>query len=492
MNNIFLTLFIMMLGVNSCSSQEKSVPKINQPFENYKNWFTQTINLEGINGAAIALIDGEKIIWSDEYGCLDNDDDKSVNSETIFNIQSVSKSITATAVMIAVQKRLIELDKPISDYLPEFTVNSCFEKDPQKKITMRNLLSHTAGFTHEAPVGNNYDAFFPSYEAHIKSISDTWLKFSVGSKYSYSNLGVDIAAYILEKVSKKSFPEFLKEELFERLGMNVTTIEPNVILKNNNRAIGHSYGLSALPAIMPFYGSGAVYTSLNDIVKFVQFHINLGRSENRQLLDKKYLIEMYKPVVINYNDCALGIAFTKEESSYAYTHSGGGFGFGATIKWYPEYKIGVVVLANKDYTNSIYITASRIADDYMKQNKIIIDSASINFNPDEHYRKLENHKSDLSQYKCRGDSIFKSYWGKYIGTYSPIFKGGFEFKWYAKVARFFGFTKQKFVVYKKDDCLYLKNGGDEKLIEPGLFINSEGESLDFRGELPRYRNIQLE
>lgn len=493
--SILLALVLLGLGTISCPSQEKSNPTINRPFENYNNWFIKVVNEEGIDGAAIAIFDGNKIIWSSTYGYLDNSSDKTINSETIFNIQSISKTITATAVMIAAQKGLIDLEKPITDYIPKFTVNSCFEEEPQNKITMRNLLSHTAGFTHEAPIGNNYDASLPSNEAHINSISETWLKFPVGSKYSYSNLGIDLAAYIIERVSKIPFPDFLEKELFLPLGMNATTIKPKEILNNNNRAVGHSYGFGALPAIMPFYGAGAVYTSINDIVKFVQFHINLGRNNNAQLLQKNYLLEMYKPIMVNYDNYALGIAFTKEGNSYAYTHSGGGFGFGATIKWHPEYKIGVVVLTNADYSNSIYTIASKTADDYIKQNKIEIDSASINFNPVECYEQLKRQKSNNNQHiKCVGDSVFKPSWEKYIGTYSPIFRGGFEFKWYAKVARFFGFAKQKYKVYKKDNYLYLKNESDEKLFEfkPGLFFTPQGETLDFGGESPRFRNIQLE
>jgi CubicO group peptidase (beta-lactamase class C family) len=75
----------------------------------------------------------------------------------LFSVQSVSKNFTAAAVLLAVLEGLLDLDRPISEYLPSFTVNSRFEEHPEKKMTLRLLLSHRAGFTHEAPVGNNYD-----------------------------------------------------------------------------------------------------------------------------------------------------------------------------------------------------------------------------------------------------------------------------------------------------------------------------------------------
>ncbi len=106
--------------------------------------------------------------------------------------------MTAAAIMLAVQRGLLDLDKPIAAYLPDFTVNSRFEAKPQAKMTLRHLLSHRAGFTHEAPIGNNDDLSFPSFEAHVRSISDTWLRFPVGDRFRYSNLGVDLAGFILQ------------------------------------------------------------------------------------------------------------------------------------------------------------------------------------------------------------------------------------------------------------------------------------------------------
>lgn len=108
---------------------------------------------------------------------------------------SLSRWRDAVAIMLAVQRGLLDLDAPITTYVPRFVVRSRFESNPQDRITLRLLLCHRAGFTHEAPIGNNYDPDFPSFEAHVQSISDTWLRFPVGERYRYSNLGVDLAGY---------------------------------------------------------------------------------------------------------------------------------------------------------------------------------------------------------------------------------------------------------------------------------------------------------
>ena len=104
-----------------------------------------------------------------------------MTADTIFSVQSMSKMFTATAVMQAVAAGRLDLDEPITTYLPGFTVHSAFEEHPERKITLRMLLSHTAGFTHEAPVGNNNELEPGDFDAHVRSISDTWLRFPVGT-----------------------------------------------------------------------------------------------------------------------------------------------------------------------------------------------------------------------------------------------------------------------------------------------------------------------
>ena len=99
-------------------------------------------------------------------------------------------------------------------YLPDFTVNSRFEEDPCDKMTLTLLLNHRAGFTHEAPMGNNYDASFTSFEDHVLSIQDTWLRFPVGERFSYSNLGIDLAGYVLQVVSGMPFHAYVQQHIF--------------------------------------------------------------------------------------------------------------------------------------------------------------------------------------------------------------------------------------------------------------------------------------
>ena len=103
------------------------------------------------------------------------------------------------------------------------------------------LLSHTAGFTQEAPVGSNYDLAPGTFDAHVRSIPNTWLRFPVGTGYAYSNPGIDLAGYILQRVEGKPFAAVMRDSLLEPLGMDHSTFDRAVIRATADRAVGHAH-----------------------------------------------------------------------------------------------------------------------------------------------------------------------------------------------------------------------------------------------------------
>src|SRR5512135_2587780 len=151
--------------------------------EKYRQEIPQRMQQEAIPGLAIAIMDDQEILWIEGFGYTDWDKRTPVTPDTLFSIQSMSKSFTATAAMFAAQNGLVDLDAPITTYLPDFRVNSIFEEHTEQKITLRLLLSHTAGLAHEAPIGGNFDLPGRTFEEHIASISSTWLRSPVGTRY---------------------------------------------------------------------------------------------------------------------------------------------------------------------------------------------------------------------------------------------------------------------------------------------------------------------
>jgi CubicO group peptidase (beta-lactamase class C family) len=304
----------------------------------------------GIPGAAVALVYQGKPVWVEGFGVTDRAPARPVDEHTIFSVQSTSKNFTATAVLLAVQRGLLDLDEPITTYLPEFSVHSRFESDPQKKMTLRLLLSHRAGFTHEAPVGNNYYSASPSFEAHVRSISDTWLRYPVGERFAYSNLGVDLAGYILQKTARMPFAEWVKTMVFDPLGMRDSACGAAAYAPRKNRAIGHEEGYDAVPLEIPIIPSGGVYTSARDMATYALFHLNTGKAHGKQLLERKLWEEMHS---FPFAGHPYGLGVERDQYKFGETvfdkfnHDGGGFGFVSVFSFYPRAGLAWAAFFNK-------------------------------------------------------------------------------------------------------------------------------------------------
>lgn len=353
-----LCLAFSLLGVTACTRASKlAQPIIAEEvaglIEPYRQALPQRMQAEKIPGLAIAVVDDQRILWAEGFGYTDWNHQTPVTADTLFSIQSMSKSFTATAVMFAAQDGLVNLDEPITTYLPDFHVNSLFEEHPEQKMTLRMLLSHTAGLVHEAPIGGNSDLPNHTFEEHIASISDTWLKFPVGTRWAYSNLGIDLAGYIVQVRSGLPFTQYVQEKVLKPLGMTSSTLDIKAVRATSDRAIGHSLMPFRPPAEFLLIPSGGVWTTANDMVRYLQFHINEGAMDGERLLDQALAETMYEPPnpAALHAEYALGIGTAPWQGTRRFEHGGGGFGFNSNMIWYPELKLGAVVLTNAEHEN---------------------------------------------------------------------------------------------------------------------------------------------
>ena len=487
-NPFVYLLFLLLLACETPVKHDDSVNRI-EWFEHTHQKLSEFKDDEDIEGLAFAIFDRNDIILDTCFG--HSTYGNKVNDKTLFSLQSISKNVTALAGMLAVQDSLLDLDVPISKYLPEFTVNSCFEDQPERTITLRMLLSHTAGFTHEAPVGNNYDYLEYSFEEHLESIGKTWLKFPAGTQYSYSNLGFDLAAKIIEEKSGVEFKEYLKSKVFNPIGMTLTTIDDKEVLANDNKTEGSISYTKPKHFTIPLMGSGAVYSNLNDMVKYVQLQMNHGKVNNDTLIQKDKLFEMYK---INRNNYGLGTYIDNIDSLLYMNHNGSGYGYSATMLWYPEYEIGSVLLCNKQVNT--YAICERIMANYVsnfwlaKNDDIGRELHTINAKT---FDSLNNTDA-LKMVFCTNDTIYKDRWKSYTGTYALKFKG-LDGKWYARLAISLGYKPQKIKIKKVGNTLKLETNYGESLLreyKPGIFFTNDGEVLNLNPPNPTFRNIELE
>ena len=444
-------------------------------------------------GLTVALFTKDEVVWKKNYGQTTYR--KAINDSTLFSIQSISKNFTALAILMAVQDGLLNLDTPIIKYLPDFTVNSAYEQAPEKKMTLRHLLAHSAGFTHEAPCGNNFDYDCPGKQDHWQSIRNTWLKFPVDSAYSYSNLGYDLAAEIIEKVSQMPFETYLQEKVFKPLNMKYSTVDDLEVAANENRTEGYiaSYVKTEHYKI-PLIGSGSVYSNIEDMIQYGQFHLKFGKVGEKQLLDRKHLYEMYNQAWGNYGlGTSSGKAVNEEKNidTYYLNHNGGGFGYGSTMTWVPEYNIGVVAMGYGPANYSQIVINEVLFEYIINFNIDKSDELTKGFTPIRNSRP--GKRKNFGFISQESNSGQRTDLQNFVGQYEVVFKGKSYTLW-TRIQKMFGFKKAKIKLNVKDGSLVM-NGyfGEHELTEflPGLFFTEAGEAFDFRDKQPTYRNIKL-
>jgi CubicO group peptidase (beta-lactamase class C family) len=302
-----------------------------------------------VPGVAIALIDDQECVWAEGFGFASRAAKVRVTADTQFSLQSVTKSYTATAFLMAVDKKRFTLDEPIRKAVPGFRVHSHWGDAEVDKATFRHLLSHWGGLSHEAPIGNNYGDWQCTFDEHVRSISDTWLKCRVGERFRYSNLGYDLIGYALQNRAGKPFTRLMREDLLEPLGMTKSTFDQGEAMENAGRARGHIQGKEVPPLEVPMLGAGGLYSTARDMAKFVSFHLAGGVAKGRRLIAADLLRTMYTPQFTLPGQKAgygLGVTSRPYHGAKLVFHGGGGYGYATDQRWVPEYGVGVVVLSN--------------------------------------------------------------------------------------------------------------------------------------------------
>ena len=307
-----------------------------------------------IPGLSIALIDGSAVTWAEGFGFTDRAQTTRVTPQTPFFVGSITKSVTALGVLVAVSRGLMSLDAPVVEYVPWFSVDPRSHGDGAR-ITVRHLLSHHSGLATWAPVGNPYDDEYHrrTFDEVVRSVRGARLKFPPGERFEYSNQGIDLAGYALQEVTGQPIERFLRDHVLQPLGMVSTTLDPAPVDRGPAFAAPYE-GTRAVRVINgvlhPLRAAGGMSSTAADLAKFVAFHLRGARSDGTPLVDPSLLRDMYTPqlsargVSTGYG---LGIYNAREWGTTRMSHGGLGYGVSTHYRWLPEHGIGVVVLTNQ-------------------------------------------------------------------------------------------------------------------------------------------------
>ena len=249
----------------------------------------QEMTRHGLKGLSVAVIDDYQVSWSREWGVKSADDKDAVDTETVFNIASIAKPVTATLIAILAEKGLIDLDEPVSTYLQRWQLPDN-EFTRSTNVTLRHLLSHTSGATQ-----HGFKDFYSGEE--IPTIVDVLnggdlpdtekldINFEPGTEWRYSGGGYVVAHMAVEDYLKKPLAELASEFIFRPLELtNTTMLRPDEAGFPKNAAKAHDENgtmISTGLPICPQISASGLWTTPTDMARFLIEMQNAlrGRSE---------------------------------------------------------------------------------------------------------------------------------------------------------------------------------------------------------------------
>lgn len=298
------------------------------------------------------LIENNIIIWTNYTGSADLENNVPAGINSLYRVASISKSITAVAVMQLVEQGKIKLDGDVRNYLPFI---------PQKKwvFTVRQLLNHTSGIrSYRSNEEFNSKVNFKSVRDAVLYATKDSLEYQPGTKYLYSTLAYNLLAGIIEHVSGLTFEDYLKKNIFEPAQMNSTKLDfQNKIILNRVKGYKkNSYrefeNASIADLTIKFPGGG-ILSTVEDLLKFSNGLLQ------KKLIKKQTLDTMLtETVLVNGTKIQYGLGLGFGIDKYGrkfYGHTGGGTGFVSQFMCYPDLNLASVHLINCRDRNLINI-----------------------------------------------------------------------------------------------------------------------------------------
>lgn len=243
------------------------------------HWLAYTLHKNHHPGLAVGIVYDGELLWGKGYGYADITAKKPITLDTRFRIASISKTFTAVSILQLRDVGRLSLDDTASSYLDWFTLR--YEDAPP--ITIRNLLSHTAGLPRDAhkPLWTGYET--PTWKEFKAVLNERRPTQPPNNQFAYSNFGYSILGAIIEEVSGQAWADYCQQHILDPLGMTETFAIPNAdderLAKGYSRA-DEEYQRSPMPFFLmnSFEASANFASSLNDLVKYAGFHLSIEAS----------------------------------------------------------------------------------------------------------------------------------------------------------------------------------------------------------------------
>lgn len=312
-----------------------------------------------IPGVALTVIKSGQRVKTATYGFADLEHRVPVREETVFEIGSVTKQLTAAGILLLQQEGKLSVNDKIQKHFTSIP-------DTWTNITIRHLLTHTSGIKSYTGLSGFELTKRLTQEQFIAQFKNRPLNFAPGESWNYSNTGYSLLGYIIENVSGTNYWEFMAAKIFRPLGMHTTTDRlPATIIPNRAHGYERTNGvwINRDYDLTDIFAAGAVVSTVGDLAKW---NAALDRDD---LLTAASKTAMWTPATLTSGKptrYGFGWSMDEVEGRKVVGHGGSTSGFSASLQRFPEEQLAVIVLTNTDEQIATTL-ARKIANFYFRK-----------------------------------------------------------------------------------------------------------------------------
>ena len=353
-----LKLVLVLLGVAVVPHVVNVVERWSwdgEPFSRVRHRVERYLRDTGLPSISVAAAKDGRIVWEESFGWADVERRTAATPRTMYALASTSKAFTATGIMALVERGLLDLDRPVSDYVPDVQLRP-YEGD-LSDVTLRRIFTHTSGLP------QFWCHYYEDELATRPSASDLMDRYGIlvsppGERFIYSNVGIGLARLVIENVSGTSYAEFMQAEVLDPLGLAHTAI---LTAPYEDAGIAQKYmrGEKLPFGDMGFRAAGSFWASAGDLVRFGMFHLGGRFPDQKAILSERTRAMMFEAVDPRLPDHNRHLPWIE------YGHRGyrimefGGHVVGGKVSFrlVPSEDVAVVVMSNGDEADTQKISS---------------------------------------------------------------------------------------------------------------------------------------
>lgn len=355
MRTVKLFVLVVCLMIVPARAQRLSdQPEVASRIVLLDEWIKTQMEYSGLPGLVIGIVQNQETVWSKAYGYADVDTVQPMRTGTIFRIASHSKLFTSIAIMQLRDAGKIRLDDPIALHLPWLDIKNRYPDAPP--ITIRHLLTHSAGLPRESNHPSWTEYSFPTADEVMETISTQATIYPSETKWKYSNLGLTLAGMIVEASANQPYKAYIEDKILAPLGMTSTSVGVPTDAHRGRMATGYGRRMpDGTRAVMPFIDAKAfdpatgLSSTVDDMIKFLSWQMRIRDGYDNEVLHANTLREMQRVHWLQddwIRGSGLGFAIAHTEDRDLVGHGGSYPGYRTNTQLSPKEKIGVVVFTS--------------------------------------------------------------------------------------------------------------------------------------------------